>query len=57
LQVVANFSDKDNPLLSSFDGETAFHLWRDCCEAAVRCCEKVKMADKHFTAGIYQSVK
>jgi hypothetical protein len=31
----------DSPLLSSFDGETAVHLWRDCCEAAIKCCHKI----------------
>lgn len=40
--VVANVSDKNSPLLRTFAiGSSAPQLWRDCCYAAERCCDRM----------------
>ena len=38
---VANISDTNSSLLSSFVDERAIKLWKDCCFAATECCEKM----------------
>ncbi len=41
LQVAANHSDPDSPLVHSFISDDSYHLWRECCEAAIECCHKM----------------
>lgn len=40
-QVLANVSDTNSTLLSSFVDKRAIKLWQDCCFAATECCEKM----------------
>jgi len=53
---VANHTDPNNPLLQSFSKETSYHLWYDCCEAAIRCCETMSESQSKEMEGIETSI-
>lgn len=36
--------DNDSYLLNSFAHVEAENLWKDCCNAAQECCEKIKIS-------------
>ena len=36
---IANFSDPNSPLLESFVDDFGIQLWKDCCQAAEKCCQ------------------
>ena len=36
---IANFSDPISPLLVSFVDDFGIQLWKDCCQAAEKCCQ------------------
>ena len=41
LQAIANVTDTNSSLLSSFASPNAIKFWQDCCNAATDCCKRM----------------